>query len=281
MQPTIMQPTTQPVARRLALPLRLLVPALVALVLSATVANAQYAGAPASAGQRTQATRAELESLAVQTEQEAASASKSDVRSRKQAEASQLRQRLRDGDFQPGDRIALTVDTGSAATVVDSFTVQSGRTIVLPALPEISLQGVLRAELQDFLVQQYSRFLRNPNVRAVPLLHVAVLGAVKGPGFYWVPADIPMTDAIMVAGGPTQTANVNGTEVRRGRKLVMSKKEVQRALVYGNTLDQLNFHAGDAIVVEDKPKQRWSEVVRVAAAAVSLALALYAVSRKF
>jgi protein involved in polysaccharide export with SLBB domain len=273
-QPPTLRPPMQPAQTNIG---RIAGLALGLLTLCAPLAAAQTPTTTPS--RRPRLTRVELESLAVATEREAAAASKAEVRSRKEEEATYIRERLRDGDFHTGDRIALEVDTGSAA-VADSFTVQQNRTIVLPALPEISLQGVLRSELQDFVTRQYARILRNPSVKATPLLRVAVMGAVMRPGFYWLPADIPLTDAIMLAGGPLQTSDVNSSEVKRGRRVVLPKREVQRALVLGTTLDDLNLRAGDAIMIADKPRQRWSEVVRLAAAAMGLGLTLYAIGRK-
>ena len=63
--------------------------------------------------------------------------------------AAELRTRLRSGDFQPGDRI-IVVTRGDSMSV-DTVTVQSDRTVVLQNLPPISLDGVLRSELQDYL----------------------------------------------------------------------------------------------------------------------------------
>ena len=85
--------------------------------------------------------------LAIAAEQLASSSQgNAQVKKQKRIEADALRARLRDGDFRGGDRIVLSVRGDSALT--DTFTVHPGRTLRLPNLPELPLQGVLRAELR-------------------------------------------------------------------------------------------------------------------------------------
>src|SRR5690606_2921512 len=138
--------------------------------------------------------RSELEAMAAQAEREAQAATDPDVKRQKQADAASLRDRLTNGDFHPGDRIALLVSGDS--TLTDTVTVRGGRVIQLSNLPDISLQGVLHSELDSYLTKQLSKYLRNPEVRAQSLIQVAVLGAVGKPGFYNLPTDVTLTDAI-------------------------------------------------------------------------------------
>lgn len=198
------------------------------------------------------ATRAELEAQAATAERS------SDAERRREAQA--LRERLRDGDFQTGDRIVLAVVGQQALT--DTFAVRAGRTLLLPNLPEISLNGVLRSELGDFMTQQISRFVRNPTVRAQPLVRVAVMGAVTKPGFYSIPADVLLSDAIMLAGGPANNADPKRTVVKRSGTDLIEGKEIQTALTAGRTLDQMNIRAGDEIVVGQRSGLNWGTALQ-------------------
>src|SRR5687768_9525071 len=143
------------------------------------------------------ASRATLEASAAAAESASAAATTQPLREAKRAEAWTLRERLRLGDFHPGDRIALIVE--GHPTLSDTLAVRSGRVISLPDLPEIPLVGVLRSELQAHLTREIGRFVRDPKVRVVPLMRVAVLGQVGRPGYYALPADALLSDAIMIA----------------------------------------------------------------------------------
>jgi protein involved in polysaccharide export with SLBB domain len=214
---------------------------------------------PGSTGLGVVASRADLEALAAGNGPQAASA----------------RERLANGDFQVGDRIAMVVQ--GEPTLSDTVSVRANQVVHLANMPDISLHGVLRSELQDYLRQQLGRYLRNPDVRAVSLVRVDVLGPVVKPGFYTAPADELVSDVVMQAGGLSAQADINKTVVRRGEVLVQPASRVQEALARGETLDQLDVRAGDAIVVGERPAGgnviRVIEVVgALAGIAVSIAL---------
>ena len=166
-------------------------------------------------------------------------------------QAEDARQRLANGDFHVGDRIALFVQGEPALT--DTVAVREGLVLHLTNIPDISLHGVLRSELRTYLTTELGRYLRSPVIRAVPLVRVAVLGPVGRPGFYSAPADELLTDLMMQAGGPTGSADINKTIVRRATVTVKPKEQVQLAMKRGETLDQLDVRPGDEIVVGEKP----------------------------
>jgi len=226
------------------------------------------------------ATREKLEAMAVQAEREAGSARSEETRNRLLIDAALMRQRLRDGDFQVGDRILVTLDTG-AVGVADSVTVRADKAVQLIGMPEISLQGVLRSELQEYLTQQYARMIREPKIKAVPLLRLGVYGPVGTPGFFWVPVDWLLSDVIMRAGGPSATADLNKTVVRRGRREVVSRKTIQQALVTGLTIDALRLRAGDAIYVGSTGTRNWENIIRVISIAVALGFTAFGIGKRF
>jgi protein involved in polysaccharide export with SLBB domain len=225
-----------------------------------------------------QASRAELEALAIAAEQLASSSQgNAQVKKQKRIEADALRARLRDGDFRGGDRIVLSVRGDSALT--DTFTVHPGRTLRLPNLPELPLQGVLRAELRDHLTRHIARFLRDPVVEAHPLIRLGLLGEVDRPGYYFATTDGMVTDAIMLAGGPTREADLTKTTVRRGTIVLWERAAFRDALTEGTTLDQLDLRSGDEIIVGVRSRGRWETVLRTAGFVSGIAVGIYGATR--
>ncbi len=198
---------------------------------------------------RAQATRAELEASLVEIDQILASPGYSGrVKSTRRREAELVRERLAKGDFQAGDQIGLFVQGEVPLSTV--FTVRAGQMLVLPQIPEISLRGVLRSELKDHLTRELSRYIRNPQIDVTDAgVRIAILGQVGAPGFYTVPSDKLASEAIMQAGGPLPTANLDGVVIRRGGKTIIGEAELGQAIVSGLTLDQLNIHGGDELYV--------------------------------
>lgn len=167
-------------------------------------------------------------------------------------EAAAIRQRLDEGDLRVGDRVLLYVE--GQPQLSDTFNVVAGRKLVLPDIGEVALAGVLRAELQDHLTAEVGKYLRNPLLRARSLIRLEVMGAVGRPGFYAVPADVLVSDALMIAGGPAGNARMERISIQRGRDVLWDGDRLRAAVVEGRTLDQLGVRAGDAIMVpEQKP----------------------------
>lgn len=201
---------------------------------------------------RAQATRAELEAALAQLDQVVASSGYSkSFRKAREAEAAMVRVRLNEGDFQSGDQIALQV-TGEPG-LTGTFTVLPDRTLSLPGLPPVSLQGVLRSEIGPHLTREIARYVKDPQVTVQgAYIRVAILGSVGKPGYYTLPADNLLTDAIMTAGGPGGTPDMSKSSVRRAGREVIDGKEIQLAIENGESLDQLNLHGGDELVIGGK-----------------------------
>jgi hypothetical protein len=225
-----------------------------------------------------EATREQLQALAISTEHDAASASDATTRQQKQMQAATIRARLRDGDFDVGDRILLSVRGDSL--VSDTVTVRAGRMIRLENIPDISLQGVLRSELQDYLTTQLTRYIKHPEVQTTSLVRVAVMGAVNKPGYYQVPADIAMADAIMMAGGPTQNADVSKTQLKRGTDVLYSSELLGQEVAKGATLDQLNIRPGDQIEIGERHKTPWSTIASLVGITAGLVSIFFVLRRK-
>lgn len=174
-----------------------------------------------------------------------------------------------------GDRVALTIE--GPFTFADTVVVRQGDIIRIPSLGDINVAGVRRADAQQYLTQQVAKYVKNPVVHATPLVHIAVLGQVGRPGFYSVPSDMPLSDVVMHAGGPTADADLSKTEIKRGGTVVFGTKDTQQALSAGTTLDQLQVAAGDELVVGQKSHISYLAILSVIVPLIGL---LYAVSHR-
>lgn len=213
------------------------------------------------------------------------------VREQARLRAEQIRQRLAQGDFRVGDRIAvqvqgenwdaqspgaiapvatvptagtLAVPTGTGS-VGATFAVQAGPSVKFPDIPAISLRGVLRSELQEHLTREISQYIREPVVEAQSLIRVSVFGSVGAPGFYYPAASQNVGDVIMMAGGPASDAEYKEISVRRSGETLWEGDQLQSVMAEGRTLDQLNLQAGDVIEVPQQSQSNiWVEVGRYA-----------------
>jgi protein involved in polysaccharide export with SLBB domain len=219
-----------------------------AVVLSADIRGAT--AQPTLGEGRRLATRAELEEAAKLEEQAATTAPDAKTREKLLADVNAIRQRLKNGDFIPGDRILLQVYGDTVLT--DTFTVRADRRLRLPNLPDISLEGVLASELRSHLTQRLSVYLKDARVDATGLVRLAVTGSVGKPGFMTVPVDKALTDVIMDAGGPASSAALDHVIVKRGGHTVVDAKGMQTALRLGKTVGDLSVRDGDELFIPDR-----------------------------
>lgn len=171
--------------------------------------------------------------------------------------------------FQVGDRILVVVEGDSMFT--DTFTVVAGPAIELPVIGKIALAGVPRTGIEAHLQQALGRYIKNPVVHARALIRLSILGSVLRPGFYAVPTDLVLADALMVAGGPTQEARADKMRIHRNGSVVWSGARLQAEIARGATLEDLGLRAGDRVEV---PKGRDTEsTVRIIGVLVTIPIA--------
>ena len=228
---------------------------------------------PAWTARRVEATRAALEEAVSRFENAARSQAYSEeLRGRARSEAAAIRQRLAEGDFEVGDRVVLLVR--GQAELSDTFVVGPGRLLELPQVGGIYLRGVLHSELEAYLTEQLDRYIREPVVHARALIRISILGSVTRPGYYLLPAETPVADALMLVGGPTPEAKVNVVWIERGSERIWEGEGLQIAIREGRTIDELNLRDGDQIVVPRRSTFALGGVTGILVAVSSILFAL-------
>lgn len=208
------------------------------------------------------ATRAELTARLERVEATLAARSlQGEVRTRAMAEAAAIRQRLTQGDFRVGDRFVVWLR--HETTRMDTAAVRDSLRVTLFTLPDLSLEGVLRSELDERVTAHVARYLRNFTVRTNPLTRIAILGAVRMPGFYYVSPDRPLSDLVMIAGGPAPDADLDQFEIRRSSTRLLKGKESRRFIKEGRTLEQVDVQSGDEAYIAVKRNLNWQVLVQL------------------
>jgi hypothetical protein len=187
------------------------------------------------------------------------------------AELSALKNRLVLGDFRVGDRFILTLRQDSVRS--DTVAVRDSLRVAVLNLPDFDATGVLRSELEQKVSSHVAKYLRNSTVRVSILTRVAIIGAVQGPGFYYLAPDRPISDVVATAGGAGEDANLDQVEISRGNAKLLTAKNSKRAVKEGRTLEQLDVQSGDEVRIPKKRKFNWQAVIQLAFVFTSLLFA--------
>jgi polysaccharide export outer membrane protein len=141
------------------------------------------------------------------------------------------------------------------------------------------LTGVLRSELKDRVESEILKYIKAQRVVVTPLMRLGILGEVTRPGYFAFASDILVTDAIMAAGGPSPSADLERTVVRRGSQEFRSSKDTRAAIARGLTLDQFGLSAGDEFVVGRRRELLSPTVTGLVGVAAALVTIFAVVSR--
>lgn len=238
-----------------------------AALLGLAVATVTTAQQTSQVAQR--ATRVELATQLATLESAISTGSlKGDKRDDAVRSIADIKDRLDNGDFKVGDRFVYTIVMDSVRS--DSASVRDGLNVTVMGLPDVSLKGVLRSELDSMLTRHVLKYVKNASVRTVFLVQVSVLGAVARPNFYWMSLDKPLSELITVAGGPVMDANLREVEIKRANRVVLKSKDSRKALEEGRTLEQVDIRSGDEVRIPMKRKINWGQIIQLMFVASSL-----------
>jgi protein involved in polysaccharide export with SLBB domain len=225
------------------------------------------------------ATRSELETLSASLQRALrADSMRQTGRDSLNAQAQEIERRLRDGDFAPGDRIVLHVQGEQALN--DTLTIRGEQLLSLPGLPDLSLHGVLRSELRERVHAHLARFLRDPQFSVTSLIRVAVIGEVTRPGFYSLPPEARIGDAIMLAGGPTGNGDLGRLTLSHGGRRLLGERQMRDIVARGLSLDVAGVVPGDEVFVGRRARHDAQIYFQAGTILLSAVVAWTAVSRR-
>lgn len=202
-----------------------------------------------------QAKRADLQNRVASLETELADPKLSSTKRRAdQLEMAAIKLRLESGDFKTGDLLVVTVNVEEKPSV-DTATVRDNGMISISRVPDVSVVGVLRSEVEKHVEDHVGKYFKRPDVRVNFTTRITVVGAVGRQGTYSVAPDRALSEIIVLAGA-APNAKVDQLEVRRGGKTIISTKQSKRLLFEGKTVAQAGMQNGDEVVIPSK--RTWS-----------------------
>ena len=149
----------------------------------------------------------------------------------------------------PGDQVRILVWGQNSVNQGFSgdFMVAPNGTLVHPLYRDVQVTGIPLSAVEDRVRTFLTRYLTNPQFVVMPLLKVVVSGEVRSPNVLSVPSETTVAQAVVLAGGPTASANIQHVRLLRDRQEIavdLSRADSQAAT--------LQVHSGDQIMVPTK-----------------------------
>ena len=131
----------------------------------------------------------------------------------------------------------------------------------LPLVGKVYVEGMNLQEVESAIASQYQPELRSPTVTVSLLqprpLQIAISGEIQQPGSYVLPlvnnAQFPsVAQAVQVAGGMTQAADLEGVQIRRSQPSGVTQTitlNLWKLLQTGDLSQDLTLRDGDVIII--------------------------------
>ena len=150
------------------------------------------------------------------------------------------------GGLAPGDQIRIVVWRN--AELSGDFFVAADGTVTHPIYKEVQVTGIPMAAVEERLRTFLTRYTTNPQFVIMALVRIVVGGQVRAPNLYSVPPQTTITQAIALAGGANETANLSKVKILRdGQEVVVDlTRPDERAGL-------LQIRSGDQILI---PRRR-------------------------
>lgn len=152
------------------------------------------------------------------------------------------------------DVIAVSVlDNRDLDAVVS---VNPGGKIALPLIGEVQAAGLTAAELTQRLTKEYAKTVRSPQVtvtlREVNSYRFYFVGRVTRPGMYTSRSEVTLLQAISMAGGIVDGADLAQAYVARGKERV--PVDFVKLMRQGDLTQNITLNPDDTIVLPDNPQ---------------------------
>lgn len=125
--------------------------------------------------------------------------------------------------------------------------------ISFPLAGEIQAQNLTVPQLTEILTQRLSTAVKNPNVsvmvKEIRSFRVHFVGRIAKPGVYPIKAGTPLLQALTLAGGTSENADLPGAYIIRGEKTIPI--DLRKLIQEGDLSKNIRMEREDTIVVPE------------------------------
>ena len=165
-------------------------------------------------------------------------------------------------DYKIGPQDTLDVNVFQVQDLSKEVRVETGGTILLPLIGQVQASGKTPSQLGDEIATMLGeKYVRDPlvtvTVKESASQKVTIDGAVTQPGIYPISGSTTLTQAVALARGPIEDANLRQVAVFRnvGEKRMAAVFDLSQ--IRSGKMPDPTVQANDVIVVETSGRQRF------------------------
>ncbi len=149
----------------------------------------------------------------------------------------------------PGDEVKIML-WGRINAQYD-LTVDRNGHITIPQIGPIAVAGMTYEQMSAHVINQATQIVGasvDISMGSLKSIPVFVLGDVRRPGAYTIGSFATITDALLIAGGPSDIGSLRNVQLKRKDQLIVSF-DLYKLLLKGDKSDDRVLQAGDVIFV--------------------------------
>ncbi len=149
----------------------------------------------------------------------------------------------------PGDEVKILM--WGRVNAQHNLVVDRSGNITLPQVGPLHVAGLTFEQMAGHLIKQAEQIVGasiDVTMGSLKSIPIFVLGDAKRPGAYTVGAFATITDALLIAGGPSEIGSMRNVQLRRKDK-VIALFDLYDLLIKGDKSKDLMLQAGDVIFV--------------------------------
>jgi protein involved in polysaccharide export with SLBB domain len=149
----------------------------------------------------------------------------------------------------PGDEVKIML--WGRVNAQYNLTIDRNGSITIPQIGPLYVAGMTFQEMSVYLIKQSNQIVGaniDVTMGALKTIPVFILGDVKRPGAYMIGSFATITDALLLAGGPTDIGSMRNVQLKRKDKVV-TNFDLYDLLLKGNKGADAVLQAGDVVFV--------------------------------
>ena len=147
--------------------------------------------------------------------------------------------------FKAGDAVQIIVFPDTSSFLNNTFPIDGNGNIFLPIVGKTKIDNMSETEFIQFLSDNFTQYLRSPQIQVRPLIRTSLLGGFARPSLYYIDPNQTVWDLVHLAGGTIAEDGLKKMKWSRDNKTIESN-----LIPYyqsNKSLYQLGFRSGDQI----------------------------------